>query len=939
MIPSLLGFEVSSRVQLGRCSLVIKSTEPRTKRAPAVKAHAFVGSASSIIHGDSLTLVEPSSSFKPVSSDLVNPTSNNDTIIALSDLELQLRHPEALSESRSPSTSASTTGFKAGSLPCEPCQHAHLKAGHLCPDCINENDNAHITTWWSPASVRSKYAQKRVRPTLISEPEGEVQTQVGGNDLQPSESEKLCPRSAGVGSSHDEMQRRMKPRQEKSTSSMHSHEGLETRHGHPSQQGAGNRNSVERTGNSAAKQGAGNRHSVERSAEKLAGHKYQPLDRKVGTHDAEARQLTAAIARAYTRGELAELLARHRESCNYIHIAAMIVRLVEVEGLQRPSTLAVLQHQAALQQRDSHLGSGSSGAVQCPSSSSVSTAPVGTETLIAGATIANHQLTDPSSTILNFSKMSSPTPNRLYTSVTTAINGSPTQRMLPSSPPASLQRVRHSMSRELMLDLAAEAERQLPNMGLREVSSVMSSLLKLRCPLDKPAVIRYMTRAFHVLKPVKTKRLKKLQMEPTQTVSAQSLVELIRAVAGFGMKGLRVDWADRYFSAVSARCEELSAQGIAVLLHSLAKLGHLPPPLLRDQLVERLVVLAERGRVTEKVGRGGREVAPSQLVTGANRSSSSSREGNPFLYFSPPDISMTLRALAVLRTQPALELCHRLLLASQHHLPQFTAQELANTVWGLGKLRMQLPAGAWCQDFIAAAELVVLSSTEPDELSSGGQALSLIMYSLGVLGVLPPASWLGKCQDYVLRYQQGFTTQGLSCVVYALGLMNYYPGTSWLQSFHSLVRERKNMSPASLAMLRKAYVMLQFHPDKPQVRPQLIPLQVTVDAGVSEHQERKIAPDLNGSFKQQEASALFSPPSLHSGGVNATSAIEELRMMFGDDIEDEEFMSEDMDFRLVGGQSGNLYFLDTDESKGQTVSLPIQELLTEMPRPSRFAAR
>lgn len=54
--------------------------------------------------------------------------------------------------------------------------------------------------------------------------------------------------------------------------------------------------------------------------------------------------------------------------------------------------------------------------------------------------------------------------------------------------------------------------------------------------------------------------------------------------------------------------------------------------------------------------------------------------------------------------------------------------------------------------------------------------------------------------------------QGLSSVVYALALMGYHPSRPWLLHFHSGIDSFRDIPPASMAMLHKAYSLLHFSP-------------------------------------------------------------------------------------------------------------------------------
>lgn len=328
----------------------------------------------------------------------------------------------------------------------------------------------------------------------------------------------------------------------------------------------------------------------------------------------------------------------------------------------------------------------------------------------------------------------------------------------------------------LTLAVAEKADAQIRRMGMWELVCALRSLLLLGCITDKPTVIRYMTQAFHIM----------------STGTAAGLANLLWAVAESGMRGLRVDWATRYYRALYLRSGELTAQGVAMVLYSSAALQSIPPDALRQRLLEQLVALAEGGRCWA------------------------------------PDVAMTLWSLAKLRTQPPPQLAERLLLATEHQLPSFTAQELAMTLWGLAKLRL-VPPAAWCQSFTAAATDAMLlekvpllrgrcggsgrghdagvpasngdssssaacsggafataaapaaASTAPAAVAAApdgtaatvatigqrdcAKALAVTLYSMALLQLRPQEQWLASCLQYTARHSSSFTQQ----VSYLLG--------------------------------------------------------------------------------------------------------------------------------------------------------------------------
>ena len=136
---------------------------------------------------------------------------------------------------------------------------------------------------------------------------------------------------------------------------------------------------------------------------------------------------------------------------------------------------------------------------------------------------------------------------------------------------------------------------------------------------------------------------------------------------------------------------------------------------------------------------------------------------------------MTMRALAVLRTQPPAGLGERLLLATQGLLPRFTAQELANTAWGLAKLRMQPPSEEWGRQFCAAVQTVLVTNSHQsgghagssDEAtsntSSRAQSLSVSLYSMALLGLRPEGPFLEECLRFTMESYSSFTMQVIHC--------------------------------------------------------------------------------------------------------------------------------------------------------------------------------
>ena len=581
------------------------------------------------------------------------------------------------------------------------------------------------------------------------------------------------------------------------------------------------------------------------------------------------RQLTAKISKAQSWAELADLFVDRRPELNAIHVSAMLVRLAHLETAPRSGWSAGLaagsssgfQQQLEAQlpttgRRQADLSASAEPSRALGQQQADTAAPVG-RTWIAPQNrrqvlkLRKQLKAQQQQQQLDLdSGLSRPAAAPLSSDsmVADSSGGSRAVGVIgradtPAQGPSSLLSLRKCPTpKHLARALCREADARLAGMGLRELSAALAAALKLGCPLDKPAVVRYMTRAFHVLgedgqrrqhsqqpgsggkpeQPSSGKAGRTTPMTassssgeqrhrgvdgvddlPTAGVTAQGLSELIWSVSGFGMQGLRPDWAARFLGAVRLHCGDFSAQGVAVLLHSLAALGHMPPPELRQQLLERLVQLAEVGD----------EGCDSSLLGTVDRAAKKQQyqPGHQRQGLAPADVSMTFRALAVLRTRPPGDLGDRLLLATQRLLPAFSAQELANTVWGLAKLRTPPPTAAWSADFCTAASATILGGQrgppgstaavqEPDSSvaiasatirlhggqqqaapgwspsssavttleepiaataasGSGAQALSMTLYSMALLRLRPDEAFMGACLRYTSQHYGSFTIQ------------------------------------------------------------------------------------------------------------------------------------------------------------------------------------
>lgn len=472
---------------------------------------------------------------------------------------------------------------------------------------------------------------------------------------------------------------------------------------------------------------------------------------------AAQRYLTTIIINAGSWQELAALFVQHRSSFNHVHASAMLLQLARLSK-QAGSADWLLRHSPAAGGGGQPHGSAPHRYSLTSSAASYSRDGTGAaDVALAQSPLALAQ--QPPSQ--DGTRCTSTTSNSNALSEQPQAQASPAEAAPPLSPPTAEAWIaaarKFPVPQRLALAVAKEANTHISSMGMWELVCALRSLLVLGCVTDKPTVIRYMTRAFHVM----------------SRATAAGLANLLWAVAKSGMQGLRVDWAARYYNEVSQHCGELTAQGVAMVLYSAAALQSIPPAELRQQLLERLLTLAEAGRCWA------------------------------------PDVAITFWSLAKLRTQPSAQLAERLLLVTQHQLPSFTAQELAMTLWGLAKLRV-LPPASWCEAFTAAATdamllekvpllrsrsrgdgqdlqahhgAAVLASDGSSSAAAGGdgslnapapaapppvvtigqrecaKALAVTLYSMALLQLRPKEQWLAACLQYTARHSSSFTAQ------------------------------------------------------------------------------------------------------------------------------------------------------------------------------------
>lgn len=366
-----------------------------------------------------------------------------------------------------------------------------------------------------------------------------------------------------------------------------------------------------------------------------------------------------------------------------------------------------------------------------------------------------------------------------------AVPGSPgmlSQARLPAPAPVPAHVQAHLVVHRLTVRLATMALKQIRAMSMREMTCVMSSLVKLRAPLKKSYYVGFMHRA------------RRTFPQHVTSTTAQGLAELLWAVARCGMRGLRPDWGAAYCAALEARWEQVDARIATRVLHALAWLHYVPSDAWLDALLSKV-----------QTGLGSTGAASSQ------------------------DVSITTWALARLRYSVPPPLMSDLTSAAGSRMAACTAQELPILLWGLARMVAPTPAAAWQ---VAACERALQLLPQ-----LSGQGLSLVVYAAGLLGMSPPPGWLHTVLQHARSTQFRYLTpQGMALLVYGASQMRQPLPDGWLHAFHAHIEAMtQEFQPAAVELIQSAFQTLRNDSNSRSRRPLPASSGSTAAAGSNGH--------------------------------------------------------------------------------------------------------
>ncbi|KAG2494882.1 hypothetical protein HYH03_007121 [Edaphochlamys debaryana] len=395
-----------------------------------------------------------------------------------------------------------------------------------------------------------------------------------------------------------------------------------------------------------------------------------------------------------------------------------------------------------------------------------------------------------------------------------------------------------------------------PGMRLREIIMVFHSLVRLRHPAGKPLYLALMTAArerFYVPPPppplpkwlvkLRAAKLRRQQPQPqpppqpavqSLPYTAQDMALLAWCAARCGMDGMRPDYAAAYFEAVQRVVRDLTAQGVGLILYSLARLHSPPPPVLVKDLCWQLVRLMRQPRSAPTApqppaaqpaahGSGASPAATAAApAAGAKQPEAAGAEPAASLRFAPlkdgpsgsaahgcqpADVSMSLWALATMRLAPEAA-CPALLPGVEafcrERMGDFGQKDVANLVWALARLQHTPSRESTDQLYDTVRQM--LPDLQP-------HALSTVLYGVAQLRQRPPAGWLEAVAGRAADVMPGFTPQGLALLIHAFSVVGYRPQESWMCAFHSaLESHRGSLDPRVRDKVREAYRLLRFRP-------------------------------------------------------------------------------------------------------------------------------
>ncbi|KAG2444228.1 hypothetical protein HYH02_009165 [Chlamydomonas schloesseri] len=380
-----------------------------------------------------------------------------------------------------------------------------------------------------------------------------------------------------------------------------------------------------------------------------------------------------------------------------------------------------------------------------------------------------------------------------------------------------------------------------PGMGLREITSVFHSLIRLRHPVGKPYYIAFMTAARKrfatAAATAATAAAAPAAAAPDAAVpcgadgasasayapagsaaagaaaagTAHDLSQLVWCVATCGMSGLRADWAAAYAAALQPVVTALAPKGVAMVLYGLARLRSPPPPALLGELCAQLL------RHMEAAGAAleGASVDGSEWEAVKACASRCAEEERQRVWSAQQQAQQQAAAMgsgvdsaaAYSSSSSSSGSSSSSSATSGHCRPV----DVSLSLWALATLR--LPPGGFCPRLLPAAERYSLAHL-PDFPQ---QELSNLLWALARLQHRPSPAFMAGLYDTTAALLPELQPQALSTLLYSLAQMRPAgaapPEQAWLAAAAGRAAEAlPGFGPQSLALTVYALAVLGYRP-------------------------------------------------------------------------------------------------------------------------------
>ncbi|KAG1676081.1 hypothetical protein FOA52_014946 [Chlamydomonas sp. UWO 241] len=282
-------------------------------------------------------------------------------------------------------------------------------------------------------------------------------------------------------------------------------------------------------------------------------------------------------------------------------------------------------------------------------------------------------------------------------------------------------------------------------------------------------------------------RMRLLAMVPgaVHQFDVQAVANTMYVMARIGHRD--IDLLETLLSAAQYRMDVGTPQNAVNMLWACVVLGYSPDrewmalyydaidALIRQYGPQDLAnTLWAAGRLTTLVGGSG---SPSDPPPGSSGSSSGGGIGGISAVgkVMPPNVVSTL-----------LQQAYR-------QLPSFSAQQLANTVWGLGRLGFK-PPSAWTAAFLQCT----VEGMRTGRFNSA--ELSGMVWGMARLGLSPPPAWVTGFLKCVYTELPRMPASDLAQILLALGAMRVQPPSGWMLAVIGAATQRlPEFGPQELA--------------------------------------------------------------------------------------------------------------------------------------------